>query len=311
MRLYKLQPEKPKSGLLSYNDPLFRSVFDESPDAIFLLDPENFEIIDCNTKAVQLFQADERSELYGRESFSLYDSKPVEFSKNLFIGTIMSGKEHTQELALRSLKGNVFWGKISIRMVEAIFGSLIIFRVSRVIDYMKTTEMLSSIIRQTSRTTGHEFFKLLTQLLVENLNISMSFVARIDREYNTATTLNIWHKSNKIQEVTFNLLTGPSFNVLKGYATFYPSNLNEMFPEDIFIAKYGMESYMGTPIFDSDGKVSGLLVIMDDKLMDEIPNSRYMLSLFASRAGAEMSRIDVEENYKRKIRELQGIVGKR
>ena len=45
--------------------------------------------------------------------------------------------------------------------------------------------------------------------------------------------------------------------------------------------------------------------MMDDKPMEEIPNSRYMLSIFASRVGAELERMKIEESYKRKILELQ------
>jgi len=52
-----------------------------------------------------------------------------------------------------------------------------------------------------------------------------------------------------------------------------------------------MESFMGTPVFGVSGEVCGLLVLMDDKPMEEIPNSRYMLSIFASRVGAELERM--------------------
>jgi hypothetical protein len=62
---------------------------------------------------------------------------------------------------------------------------------------------------------------------------------------------------------------------------------------------------MGTPVFDDAGNVSGMLVMMDDKPMEEIPNSRYMLSIFASRVGAELERMKIEESYMGRILELQ------
>jgi GAF domain-containing protein len=66
-----------------------------------------------------------------------------------------------------------------------------------------------------------------------------------------------------------------------------------------------MESYMGTPVFDASGAVCGLLIMMDDKPMEEIPNSRNMLSLFASRVGAELERMQLEESYRRQILALR------
>ena len=86
-----------------------------------------------------------------------------------------------------------------------------------------------------------------------------------------------------------------------------PIICREMFPDDKLIHHLGMESYMGTPVFDVKGEVCGLLVMMDDKPMEEIPNSRYMLSIFASRVGAELERMKIEESYKKKIHELTRI----
>ena len=82
MRNYKLFTEPVHQGIINRHDPFFSAVFDESPDAIFLLDTDSFEIIDCNAKALQLFQALDKTELKGRESFSLYDSVTITFLYN-------------------------------------------------------------------------------------------------------------------------------------------------------------------------------------------------------------------------------------
>jgi PAS domain S-box-containing protein len=308
MRNYKLFGEQLRLTTINGQDALFRAIFDESPDGIFLLHPVNFEIIDCNTKALQLFQAQDKMELAGRDTFSLYESEPVEFSRNIFIDTINKGMEHSQELAFRSLKGNIFWGRCSIRKVDTAKGALIVFRVRRVVDYMKTAEMLSTMIKQTSKATGYGYFSVLTELLSKAFGVCTSMVATINPENNTATAIHCWYKTQPIDNMSFALETSPSMNVIKGYPTFYPSNLEEMFPEDLIIRQYGIEGYMGTPIFDASGDVTGLLILMDDKPMEEIPNSRYVLSIFASRAGAELERIKVEESYQRQILELKGVI---
>ncbi len=311
MRNYKLFTEPVQQGIINRHDPLFSAVFDESPDAIFLLDTDSFEIVDCNAKALQLFQALDKTELTGRESFSLYDSEPVGFSKNSLIETINRGMEHSQELAFKSLKGNIFWGRASLRKVDIKVGSLIIFRVRRVIDYMKTTEMLSSMVKHTAKATGVEFFCVLTELLSKNFGISTALVVKIDPEHKKAVSLCSWHKTGRLDKVNFDLDTSPALNVLKGYTTFYPTKLKEMFPEDLLIKRLDVESFMGTPIFNASGEVCGLLILMDSKAMEEIPNSRHILSLFASRCGAEFERIETEENYRNRIMELEGKIGKR
>jgi len=308
MRHYKLYPDQFRPGFLSDQDALFRIVFDESPDAIFLLHPGNFSIIDCNAKAIQLFQGQGKEDLTGRESFELYDSEPVEFSKSTFIESINKGMEHSQEMAFRSLKGNVFWGMCSLRRAEVTSGPVIVFRVRRVVDYMKTAEMMSTLVRQTARVTGMEYFRVLTELLVKSFGVSLSFVARVDEDMKKANIVQCWHKKQLEECKSFSLESSPALNILRGYTTYYPSNLKEMFPDDRMIHALGMESFMGTPVFNGTGEVCGILVIMDDKPMEEIPNSRYMLSIFASRVGAELDRIKIEESYKKKISELQGVI---
>jgi PAS domain S-box-containing protein len=309
MRNYKLLTDRHQQ-ISDYNqDPLFSAIFEDSPDAIFLLNPVNFKIVDCNVKSLQLFQMQDKSEVIGKESFSLYNSEPVEFSKNTFIETINNGTGYNQELPFRSVQGNVFWGKNTIRKVNHKTGSIIIFRVRRVVDYMKTAETLSSMIRRTSKSCGHEFFTVLTELLCESFGVNMAFVATFDREYNTGNTIHCRYNDHKIPDLTFDLPASASYNLLKGYTTYYPCNLPDMFPHDSIVKQFGMESYLGTPVFDTGEQVCGMLVLMDDKRMEEIPNSRHILSLFASRAAAEMARIDVEQSYRRKIKELQGMIG--
>jgi len=304
MRKYKLYTEPVQQGLINGHDALFRAVFDESPDAIFLLHPGSFEIVDCNAKALQLFQAVDKSELTGRESFTLYDSEPVDFSKTILIDTINKGMEHTQELAFRSLQGNIFWGRTSIRKVDTMGGSLIVFRVRRVVDFMKTAEMLDTMVKQTAKVTGLDFFSTLTEMLSKAFGVTLVMIAKIDQHAGTAEAVHTWHNSHAGEKFSFDLFTSPSYNVLKGYTTFYPSNLQEMFPDDLLVRQLNLVSYMGTPVYDSLGNVIGLVILMDEKPMQEVPNSRYILTLMASRAGIEMERIAGEEMLRSRIGEL-------
>ncbi len=306
MRNYKLNASEIRPSLINGQDALFRAVFDGSPDAIFLLHPEDFQIVDCNSKALKLFQADYKKDFSELNIFSLYESEPVEFSKNSLIDNINSGREHSQELPLKSLKGNIFWGSFSARRVDAADGAVVICRVSRVVDYMKTAEMLSTMIKQTSKATGYKYFSVLTELLCKSFGVGLAMVARIDKANNKAISVNCWNKGESVENLSFDLEVSPSLNVMRGYTTFYPSNLAEMFPDDKLIRKYNLVGYLGTPVYCAAGEVCGLLILMDDKQMEEIPNSRYVLSIFASRAGAEFERIQVEESYQQKIRELEG-----
>jgi PAS domain S-box-containing protein len=311
MRTLKILQEQTSLIRTHNDDPLFRTVFDESPDAIFLLNSSDFTIIDCNKKALDLFQAQHKNDLIGFEVFNLYDAEPVEFSKNQFIETVNGGQEYTHELAFKTIRSNIFWGRYTVRAIETSYGKIIVFRARRVVDYLKTAEMLSALVKHTSKVSGLDYFRTITGLLSKAFGTRYCIVARIsETEADRAYTIHCWANGTERENFSFSLKGSSSMNVLLGYTTFYPRKLRDMFPGDELVATLGADSYMGAPVFNSKGEVTGMIILMDDKPMEEIPNSRYVLSLLASRAGTEIDRIDSENRMQQKIDELTESTGR-
>ena len=305
MRKFKVYSNQLEVTESRSDDILFQAVFNDSPEAIFLLNYKDFTIYDCNNKAVELFQADSKLDLINLQSFNLYNSEPVEFSKNIIIQEINNGSEYKQELALKSLKGNVFWGSISKKILQHNEEKIIILRINKVIDYIKAAETLATLLKNTSKVTGELYFKKITELLATTFETKYCYVAKIsDRNKCQAETIKFWSDNSEGKNFVFNYTNTPCENVINGYITFYPQNLQEMFPKDQFIANMGIESFIGAPIYYSNEEPMGMLVLMDDKEMQEKPNSRYVLSVFASRAGAELKRMNAEELLRKKTQEL-------
>ena len=68
--------------------PFSNALFSDAPDAIFILDGKDYSIIDCNIKALEFFEAENKSSLISLSSFRLYESEPIEFSRNLLESNI-------------------------------------------------------------------------------------------------------------------------------------------------------------------------------------------------------------------------------
>src|SRR4030042_5110904 len=180
MRTLKILHEQSSLLKIHNDDPIFRAVFDDSPDAIFLLNSSDFTIIDCNKKALDLFQAQHKNDLISFEVFNLYDAEPVEFSKNQFIETVNNGQEYSHELAFKTIRGNVFWGRYTVKPIDTPYGKIIVFRASRVVDYLKTAEMMSTLVKHTSKVSGLDYFRSITGLLSKTFDARFCIVARID-----------------------------------------------------------------------------------------------------------------------------------
>jgi len=286
------------------DNPLLTALFNDAPDAVFLLDSKDYSILECNKRALELFEAETKSSLINLPSFRLYDSEPIEFSRNILEMNIKNEGEHTQELAFRTLKQNVFWGKLIKKAVKTDNSEYIILRISKAVEYLRAEEALSALLRGTAKVTGNKFFKELSILLCRTFDVKYAFIGKISNNRKTLKIIESCGPLNDSGIEKYPLQGTLVENVLRGFTTFYPTGSFNLFPNDSFVVKNKIEGFMGTPVFGNSGEVVGLIAFMHDKPIQEIPNSRYILSIFASRTAAEFQRIRSKEILKEQTREL-------
>jgi len=136
------------------------TLFNQSQDAIFLLDTQSGQIIDCNIQAVKLFEADHKEELLGYPEIEL--NKAFTLEQNL-----ESNEEHFQdsnyskEIALKTLKGTRFWGDLSLKTIQVGSDNYKMARVRDIDEKVKAQEDLQESVAW-------------KQLIAENVNDMIS-----------------------------------------------------------------------------------------------------------------------------------------
>ena len=75
-----------------------------------------------------------------------------------------------------------------------------------------------------------------------------------------------------------------------------PDRVIDLFPEDPDLEPLGAVSYMGLALKDIDGSILGHLAMLDDKPMEEIPEAFAIFKIFASRATAELRRMNSDRS---------------
>jgi hypothetical protein len=103
---------------LARHKELKEAIFNESSDAIFLVDAETLLTIDCNRRAVELFEASSKDELTGIAGHTLQcqqftPEELVEIARDIDRYGVWS-----RELEYVTKKGNTFWGKLTAKRVE-------------------------------------------------------------------------------------------------------------------------------------------------------------------------------------------------
>lgn len=94
------------------------ALFEAIDDALFLVDVDSGLTVDCNTRAVTLFEADNPAKLIGILGHHLQKRPfPEEELKTLRAQMVQQGVS-SRELQYRTLKGNGFWGLLSARRIH-------------------------------------------------------------------------------------------------------------------------------------------------------------------------------------------------
>jgi diguanylate cyclase (GGDEF)-like protein/PAS domain S-box-containing protein len=98
---------------LRQSEETFASVFRSAWDGLFLMDTDTGEILDCNPRAVSLFEARDKAELIGRTGNDLFRRPLARAVISAALTQLERGEPWHREDELVTLKGNVFWADIS------------------------------------------------------------------------------------------------------------------------------------------------------------------------------------------------------
>ena len=163
--------------------------------------------------------------------------------------------------------------------------------------YQTIFHQLRSVMEGTSSDVGDKFFYSLVRNLAGSLNVRYAILG----EYSSLPcpsiqTVAIWDGNRFRENVKYDLANTPCEKVLASRGVqYYPKDIPKLFRNCQLLKDMNVESYLGLPLFDPSGVVTGNVMVMDDKSMRDSSNSEMILSIFASRAEVELDRKRKEE----------------
>ena len=173
-------------------------------------------------------------------------------------------------------------------------------------DRQKAEHLLRALTEGTASVTGGAFFSSLVQHLATALHVRRVYVAECLPD-DRAKSRALWMGNEAQPNFEYDLRGTPCMKVSKGETCLYARNVSKYFPENQFLAKFGYESYLGVPLWDSAHRVIGHMVLVDDKPMSEDPLWVSVLRTFASRAGVELEREQGEEKLRLALAEVESL----
>ncbi len=125
---------------LQYTESLLEATFAQSPDALFLVNLEDFVITRCNRRALELYEADDEDDMMGRAGTSLHKIPLSEAERQEIRESIDNKGLWTNEYEYTTFKGNHFWGILKVSSMLLGNTKVLLSRVSDITE-RKRNEM--------------------------------------------------------------------------------------------------------------------------------------------------------------------------
>ena len=155
----------------------------------------------------------------------------------------------------------------------------------------RAAEALREISQALAAITGEAFFRQLVLNLTKALGMDYAFVGEVtDASCSAIRTVALSARGKIADNFVYALPGTPCENVVGKELCFHIRDVQRLFPDDRLLVEMGIESYVGSPLFDSRGKPIGIMVLLDGKPLGDAEHVKAILKICAGRAEAELER---------------------
>jgi GAF domain-containing protein len=172
-------------------------------------------------------------------------------------------------------------------------------------DLREQSEILRTILSGTAAETGEDFFQTLVRHLCSAFGLQYAFVGKIQSAaVKRIRTIAVASGGAVVENFDYFLANTPCELALKHSFACFDQDVRASFPAFERFDQLRIESYCGVSLRAKDGTVIGLLVVMDTKPLRNTRRMKSLMTVFASRAGAELQRRQMEMELMQRQRHL-------
>lgn len=124
-----------------------RAIFDNSHDALFLVEAAERKIIKANKRAAELFETTE-ADLIGKQGIDFHKRPLTADELHIIRWTIANTGAYYSETLYKTEKGNEFWGSIAIKQITIAGKKYQMVRITDITDRYQTNEKLIASLQE-------------------------------------------------------------------------------------------------------------------------------------------------------------------
>jgi PAS domain S-box-containing protein len=179
----------------------------------------------------------------------------------------------------------------------------------RIPNFDSEDDALSIILEGTARVTGEAFFAALAENLSKAMDTHSAWVTEYMEESQQLRALAFWANGQLLTDFIIDMDGTPCGDVIE-HAEFihHPDNIVNVYPKDSLLKQLKAVSYMGVPLWDTEQKILGHLAVLDTSPLKDESRTLKIFQIFAARASAELQRLRVEQDIRKREEKYRRIV---
>lgn len=164
------------------------------------------------------------------------------------------------------------------------------------IIYKKQLEKKSGLIKnKLDLHHGEKYFFTLAKYLTKVLDMKHCFIGGFQSDTFSVNTFAFVENNKKKSNIIYSLLNTPCENVYNNAPfVFIEKDVVKKFPKDEYLKKLNAESYIGIRLENEKKQLVGLIVLLNDKPIDNLLQKQEIIDVFIPRLTSEVQRKNYE-----------------
>jgi len=291
--LTQLQERRQAEASLRESEERFRTVMEQSPDVIALIDARGVLIyISHASKATFGFTPDEMTGCHF-ENFLAEHSLPS--AMEAFHRTMGAGiRKNSIELSMKRKDGTLFVGELEAKRCNDGPEPAILILIRDISERRRAEEVQAFLAHAGSGEGGESFFDSLTRYLATSLQMDLVSIGRLKENGSHVKTVSLWVDGQFRDNKTYALEYTPCAEAVQKASCGFGKDVRHLFPADMVLQDMKAECYVGTTLCATDGKAIGLLAVVGRIPLENTQVVEAVLAQVSVRAARELERMHVE-----------------
>ncbi|MBT4760776.1 MAG: GHKL domain-containing protein [Bdellovibrionaceae bacterium] len=156
----------------------------------------------------------------------------------------------------------------------------------------KSEKIIYNLLFELANISGPTVYSEIAKRVTKYLGVKFCILGKIVDHGQSIKTLAFSREGRDLPNMTYPLRGTPCAHVVNNKPLCCTKDVVHRFPEDKDLVDLNAVSYLGVPFFGPDGEGTGLILIIDDKEMNDDDNNLYLkvLKILGQRSSMEMER---------------------